>query len=106
MAVYSASKAFLWCLAESLWYELRPHNVHVLYIALVATDTPFLQRLLEEKNQKPVRATSPDDVARKGLANLANGPVYDMLRLIGIRGMWRRARVRLISYLAKSVFGE
>jgi short-subunit dehydrogenase len=106
MAVYSATKAFVWCLAESLWIELRPHNVDVLYIALVATDTPFLQRLLEEKGQKPMRASSPDDVARKGLANLANGPVFDMLRFLGLRGLWRRARVRLISYLSRSVFGE
>ena len=99
-------QAFVWCLAESLWIQLRPYNIDVLYIALVATDTPFLQRLLEEKGQKPVRASSPEDVARKGLANLANGPVFDMLRLIGIRGRWRRERVRLISYLGKGVFGE
>lgn len=36
MAVYSATKAFVWCLAESLWSELRPHNVDVLYIASLA----------------------------------------------------------------------
>lgn len=106
MAVYSATKAFVWCLAESLWSELRPHNVDVLYIALVATDTPFLQRLLEEKGQKPGRSSSPDDVARKGLANLGNGPVFDMLRLVGLHGRWRRARVQLISRLAKGTFGE
>ena len=107
MAVYSATKAFVWCFAESLWSELRPHNVDVLYIALVATDTPFLQNLLEEKGQKPMRrASSPDDVAQKGLANLGNGPVFDMLRLIGIRGTWRRARVQLISRLGKRTFGE
>jgi len=106
MAVYSATKAFIWCLAESLWSELRPYSVDVLYIALVATDTPFLQNLLEEKGQKPMRASSPDDVAQKGLANLDNGPVFDMLRLIGIRGRWRRARVQLISRLGKRTFGE
>jgi len=107
MAVYSATKAFVWCLAESLWSELRPHNVDVLYIALVATDTPFLQNLLDEKGQKPMRrASPPDDVARKGLANLDNGPVFDMLALIGIRGAWRRARVQLISRLGKRTFGE
>ena len=107
MAVYSATKAFVWCLAESLWSELRPHNVDVLYIALVATDTPFLLNLLDEKGQKPMRwASSPDDVAQKGLANLGNGPVFDMLRLIGIRGTWRRARVQLISRLSKRTFGE
>src|SRR5262249_18446653 len=102
MAVYSATKAFVLWLAESLWAELRPDNGDVLYIALVATDTPFLQNLLEEKGQKPMRrASSPDDVAQKGLANLGNGPVFDMLRLIGIRGAWRRARVQLISRLGK-----
>jgi short-subunit dehydrogenase len=107
MAVYSATKAFVWCLAESLWSELRPHNVDVLYIALVATDTPFLQHLLDEKGQKPMqRASAPDDVAQKGLANLGNGPVFDMLRLIGMRGAWRRARVQLISRLGKRTFGE
>src|SRR5262249_28303277 len=106
MAVYSATKAFVWCLAESLWSELRPHGVDVLYIALVATDTPFLQNLLAEKGQKPVRASAPDDVARKGLANLGTGPVFDMLRLFGFRGAWRRARVQVISRLGKRTFGE
>ena len=28
------------CFAESLWAELRPHNVDVLYMALGTTDTP------------------------------------------------------------------
>jgi short-subunit dehydrogenase len=107
MAVYSATKAFVWCFAESLWSELRPHNVDVLYIALVATDTPFLRNLLEEKGQQPMkRASSPDAVALKGLANLGNGPTFDMLRLIGIRGAWRRTRVQLISRLGKRTFGE
>jgi short-subunit dehydrogenase len=106
MAVYSATKAFVWCLAESLWAELRPHGVDVLYIALVATDTPFLQRLLEEKGQKQMRSSSPDDVAKRGLANLAKGPVFDMLRLLGLRGVWRRLRVLLISYLGRRVFGQ
>ena len=107
MAVYSATKAFVWCLAESLWSELRPYNVDMLYIALVATDTPFLQNLLEQQGQKPMRRTSsPDDVAEKGLANLGSGPVFDMLRLIGVRGTWRRARVQLISHLGKRTFGE
>jgi uncharacterized protein len=107
MAVYSATKAFVWCLAESLWSELRPHGVDVLYIALVATDTPFLQNLLEERGQEPMRRTSsPDDVAQKGLANLGNGPIFDMLGRIGIKARWRRARVQLISHLGKRTFGE
>lgn len=106
MAVYSATKAFVWCLAESLWAELRSYHVDVLYIALVATDTPFLQRLLEEKGQKQMKASSPEDVAKKGLAYLARGPVFDMLRLLGLRGWWRRLRVLLISYLGRRVFGE
>jgi len=74
---------------------------------LVATDTPFLRNLLDEKGQKPMRrASSPDDVAQKGLANLGNGPVFDMLRLIGVRSTWRRVRVQLISRLGKRTFGE
>jgi hypothetical protein len=44
---------------------------------------------LGERFQKPMRrASSPDDMAQKGLANLGDGPVFDMLRLIGIRGTW------------------
>jgi uncharacterized protein len=107
MAVYSATKAFVWCLAESLWLEHKPHNVDVLYIALAATDTPFLTNLLEEKGQPPMkRAHPPGLVAEKGLTNLHNGPVYDMFRLIGLRGKWRGARVRLISRLSNRTFGE
>jgi uncharacterized protein len=107
MAVYSATKAFVWCLAESLWLELKPHNVDVLYIALSATDTPFLTKLLEEKGQPPMkRAHAPELVAERGLTNLGKGPIYDMIQVVGLKSTWRGLRVRLISHLSNRTFGE
>src|SRR5262249_11741905 len=40
MAAYSATRAFLLNLGESLWAELQPHGVDVLNLGLGRTDTP------------------------------------------------------------------
>ena len=48
---YNASKAFIYNFSKSLWYELKPHNVHITVMAPGAVDTglfglaPNLRRL-------------------------------------------------------------
>lgn len=113
MSIYSASKAFLLCFTESLWAELRPHNVDILYFSLATTDTPALHQLLAEKGlPAPQGLASPDDVARLGLANLPDGPVRNWGQDNDVAGYApnapdvRRARILAIDQSTKRIFGE
>ncbi len=113
MATYSASKAFDLCFAESLWAELRPHHVDVLFFALGTTDTPALRALLAEKGlPAPVGLASPDDVARIGLERLPHGPVHNWGQADDEAGFApnapavRRARILMIDQSSKRIFGE
>ena len=107
LATYSGAKAFVLCFAESLWYELRPHNVDVLHMALSTTDTPALRKLLQDKGKKPPSSlASPDKVASVGLARLAQGPDYNWGQLFGLRAGWRKLRVKLISVLSRKMIFE
>jgi short-subunit dehydrogenase len=108
MATYSASKAFDLCFAESLWAELNAFNVDVLYLVLSITNTPALQKLLEEKGKRPPPGmASPEKVAQTGLANLANGPVFNWGQKFGLRAGWRRIRLKIIDFFSKkTVFGD
>lgn len=76
LAIYTASKAFVLNLAESLWTELSPHGIDVLTIAIGATDTPGYRRRREVKGRPiPSGLASPEDVARQGMERLPFGPV-------------------------------
>ncbi len=76
MAVYSATKAFEIAFAESLWSELRPHGIDVTCLVTPGTDTPALRRLLDRTGMKPEGLYASKDVARAGLQQLGEGPVY------------------------------
>jgi uncharacterized protein len=113
MAAYSASKAFDLCFAESLWAELRPLNVDVLYFALGTTDTPALRALLAEKKLPPPQGlASPDDVAKTGLQRLPHGPVHNWRQKDDEAGFApnapaaRRARILAIDEATKRIFGD
>src|SRR5262249_23653051 len=71
-SVYNAAKAFSRVFAEGLWYELRPSDVHVLEFVVGAMRTPAMAR--RGMAFGPSTA-EPADVAREGLARLADGPV-------------------------------
>ena len=73
-AVYSASKAFDQLLAESLWFEWAPSGVNVLCLLAGVTDTPNLRSTGLDPAQ--FAGMHADDVAREGLENVANGPVW------------------------------
>ncbi len=74
--VYDGVKAFGRIFAEGLWLELREHNVHVLELVLGVTRTPAMERAGLNFDIPGLQVAEPRDVAREGLAQLPNGPVY------------------------------
>jgi short-subunit dehydrogenase len=74
--VYGGVKAFGRIFAEGLWLELREHNVDVLELVLGVTRTPAMERAGLNFDVPGLRVAEPADVAREGLAQLGNGPVW------------------------------
>ena len=74
--VYGGVKAFGRIFAESLWLELREYDVHVLELVLGVTRTPAMERVGLNFDVPGLRVADPADVAREGLEQLANGPVF------------------------------
>jgi uncharacterized protein len=74
--VYGGVKAFGRIFAEGLWLELREHNVHVLELVLGVTRTPAMERVGLNFDVPGMCVAEPADVAREGLEQLPNGPVY------------------------------
>jgi short-subunit dehydrogenase len=70
LAAYSATKAYLISLGESLWAELRPVGVDVLTVCAGAVTTPGYQQAA--RRQAP-GATSPEVVAQTALRALGHG---------------------------------
>jgi len=85
LAAYTGAKAFSRIFSESLWAEMGPLGVHVLHLNIGFTATPAMERL-----GMPVElAEPPETVAREGLDNLANGPVW----IVSTPGNIERARL-------------
>ena len=76
ISIYSATKAFSRVFAEGLWLEMREYGVDVLELILGVTRTPAMARGGLNLDLPGLNVAEPDDVAREGLANLANGPVH------------------------------
>jgi short-subunit dehydrogenase len=80
MSLYTGTKAFDQMFAESLWHEMSPYDVDVLCLMVGATSTPTAN----DKLNLDFPALFPDmsmvataeQVARDGLENIGNGPVY------------------------------
>jgi uncharacterized protein len=89
---YNAGKAFEWILAETLWAELSPFDVHVTamlvgatsgsnYPAFQATLDPELCRTgdtddpLERARWRLMNPATPEEVAERLYDQLADGPV-------------------------------
>ena len=109
-AAYSATKAFDVNLAEGLWAELKPRGVDVLALIAGATNTPAMERSGALIGGTEFPGMDPDDVAREGLAHLADGPTwvagdqnranYDMLRSLP-----RADVVGFMSAGARTIYG-
>lgn len=85
LAAYTASKAFSRIFTEALWAESQPYGVDVLHLNIGFTATPAMARL-----GMPVDlAEAPEVVAREGLENIANGPVW----IVSTPGNVERARM-------------
>jgi short-subunit dehydrogenase len=76
--VYSAGKAYSRMLAEGLWYELKPYNIHVLGLILGLTRTPAMDRLGLKMANPDFPPDEPDAVADEGLARLPHGPICNV----------------------------
>jgi short-subunit dehydrogenase len=85
LATYCAAKAFSRIFSEALWAECAPLGVDVLHLNIGFTATPAMARL-----GMPIQyAEAPENVAREGLENIANGPVW----IVSTPGNVERARV-------------
>jgi short-subunit dehydrogenase len=85
LATYTAAKAFSRIFSEALWAELQPFGVDVLHLNIGFTATPAMARL----NMPIELAEPPETVAREGLDNIANGPVW----IVSTPGNIERARM-------------
>jgi uncharacterized protein len=70
LAAYSATKAYLVSLGESLWAEMRPAGVDVLTVCAGAVVTPGYQ---QAARRRAPGTTSPDLVAATALGALGHG---------------------------------
>ncbi|WP_082010580.1 SDR family NAD(P)-dependent oxidoreductase [Novosphingobium malaysiense] len=85
LAAYTGAKAFSRIFSEALWGEMKPLGVDVLHLNIGFTATPAMARL-----GMPVDlAEPPETVAREGLDNIANGPVW----IVSTPGNVERARM-------------
>ncbi|MBB2993718.1 short-subunit dehydrogenase [Mycolicibacterium iranicum] len=73
---YAGAKAFSRVFAESLWLELRGHNVDVLELVLGVTRTPAMERVGLNFDVPGMLVSEPAQVAAEGLAHLADGPIF------------------------------
>ena len=74
--VYGGVKAFGRIFTESLWLELRDHDVDVLELVLGVTRTPAMDRVGLNFDIPGMAVSEPDEVAREGLAALGQTPVH------------------------------
>ncbi|MCT2399636.1 SDR family NAD(P)-dependent oxidoreductase [Novosphingobium mangrovi (ex Huang et al. 2023)] len=88
LAAYTAAKAFSRTFTEALWAECSAFGVDVLHFVIGFTATPAMERLGIDVS----KAEDPGAVARKALANIANGPVV----IAGGEDNLERARQRSV----------
>jgi short-subunit dehydrogenase len=99
-SIYGAAKAFGRIFAEGLWLELREDGVDVLELVLGVTRTPAMERAGLNFDLPGLNVGEPDDVAREGLAHLADGPVWiagGNDKIVEIRSRTDRAKLALAS---------
>jgi len=87
LSIYCGTKAFDQMFAESLWHEMSPYGVDVLSLMVGATHTPTADETLgldfTALFPDPDMVATAEQVARDGLENIGNGPVYvasDLMR--------------------------
>jgi short-subunit dehydrogenase len=106
-ATYSATKAFVTSLSESLHAELRPHGVHVCALCPGFTRTEFQSRAAYDTSTIPEAAwQTADEVAMAGLRGVGkNRPIVvpGVLNKVGVgmlNALPARLRRRVVARLA------
>lgn len=90
VSYYAATKAYLKSFAQSLWYELRPHNITVTTVYPGAVDTPLYN--LADKQRKLLR----------GFGVMMSA---ERLAKAGIRALERRRRTAIPGLFTKIAVG-
>lgn len=80
-SIYTGSKGFMLNFGESLWIEWKDQGIDVLNLLISIVDSPTLRTQMKEANvpgwdQADIGVPSPEEVARVGLRELANGPTF------------------------------
>ncbi len=100
LAVYAASKAYTWILAEGLWAELSPLGVDVIGLLIGRTRTPALERSTFGQDTD-MAVADPAHVVDYALENLQEGPIVVPPELQqsfeALRGMPRRKAVSIMT---------
>lgn len=100
LAVYTASKAYTWILAEGLWAELQPLGVDVAGLLIGRTRTPALERSTIG-NDGAMAVAEPADVVDYALDQLQEGPIIVLPDLQqsfdALRSMPRRKAVSIMT---------
>lgn len=76
---YNATKAFIYNFSKSLWYELKPHNVHITVMAPGAVDTGLFG-LAPNLRKLAVNLTvsiPPEKLVKRALKKLFKGKKAD-----------------------------
>ena len=76
---YNASKAFIYNFSKSLWYELKPYNVHITVMAPGAVDTGLfgLAPRLRKLAVRLTVAIPPEKLVKRALRKLFAGKKAD-----------------------------
>jgi short-subunit dehydrogenase len=84
IVTYAAVKAYSRVFSEGLWLECGAKGVDVVHLCIGFTATPAMERL-----GLPIEfAETSEEVARQGLENLPNGPVW----VVSTKGTLENAR--------------
>ena len=73
---YAATKAYSIVLAESLWYEFKPYDVHVLACIAGMTLSPAVAAAVERGEGQHSIYQTPAEVAAEGLVALGKEPSH------------------------------
>ncbi len=114
LANYAATKAHQVILAESLYYELRPHGVDVLGLSPGLTTTPMVGRLEQaiKFSRIGMMQLQPEYVAAVGLRQLGKRPSsvvgaqYKFFAMLTKRLMSRARGAWLFGFLMRIAFAD
>ena len=101
MAVYGATKAYIWSLSQALYKETEGTGVTITTLCPGASDTEFFERAgAEDTIVMDTPLSDPADVAKAGYDALMNGDRYI------VPGMMNKIQVGMSNLLSDTVTGS